>query len=335
MHTFLIISLILVLLILCTLLSCALYMSVRYKRSYMASLVDIYLRIRVRKNTKDDYIKSFEKLDRSRMPRVKFPKISKRGLTLTEENENGMQIFRLEAQNNGQGEKNAAPALIYFYGGGYIRPPRISHFRFAIRLAKKSGLTLYMPMYKRLPYATHKEIVECAKEYYLSKMRGHPSSVIIGDSSGGGLALLLMQALKKEEQPRCAILLSPFVDVSLPCEDAPLYAARDPLLFLEDAGASGELFADGCELKSPEVSPAYGDFSLLPPLHFFVGERELLFPDIDALHKRLIEENIPHNYKIGRGMNHVYQIYPIPEAKESLLEITEIIKQSFTKSQNQ
>jgi len=56
-----------------------------------------------------------------------------------------------------------------------------------------------------------------------------------------------------------------------------------------------------------------------------VGTREIFYPDVTKFYNMLQNEGVKSQIYIGEGMNHVYPIYPIPEAKEALQEVCDII----------
>ena len=74
------------------------------------------------------------------------------------------------------------------------------------------------------------------------------------------------------------------------------------------------------------VSPIYGDLSKLKKVTIFVGTRELFYPD-DALLYRKIKQtgNSRASLYVGKGLNHIFPVYPTLEGRIALEEICRII----------
>ncbi|MBQ2737314.1 MAG: alpha/beta hydrolase [Clostridia bacterium] len=297
--------------------------SLRYRRSLASSLVEIYLRLTtVRFSYTHILARLTEK--RSRPEKRVRLKPASRGITTEEYDFSGCQVFVLTPR-----EAPAGRAILYLYGGGYVRLPRRSHLRYVKRLARKSGVRIVFPIYPRAPYHNAKETREFAASLYGAMAQRLTAILLMGDSSGGGLALLLANELYRQSAcplPRALILFSPFIDVSLECVDYRAYERRDPLIYMANTLAGAVLWADGNDMTSPEVSPYYADAPRQENFYIYTGDRELLYPAIVAYSERLTAEGVEHTLKVGRGMNHVYQIYPIPEARRELKEVGKIIK---------
>ena len=88
----------------------------------------------------------------------------------------------------------------------------------------------------------------------------------------------------------------------------------------------GKCWAGDLDLHDYRVSPMFGDISMLRNVYLFVGTREIFYPDVTAFYAMLQEQQITSELMIGEGMNHVYPLYPIPEAVESLERIYEIMR---------
>ena len=87
----------------------------------------------------------------------------------------------------------------------------------------------------------------------------------------------------------------------------------------------GKLWAGNLDIKDYKVLPIYGDISNLKDVYLFVGIREILYLDVTKFYDKLQDNNITSKLYVGEGMNHVYPVYPIPEAKEALKQICDII----------
>ena len=160
----------------------------------------------------------------------------------------------------------------------------------------------------------------------LRERYGHLS--LLGDSSGAtvalGMTLLLADAGLK--QPQTLVLLSPYPDISLSNPDISRYERLDPLIWASNVRITARAWAGELSDTDPRVSPIFGSLERLAcRITLFAGERETLYPDILRLHRALDGKGAEHTFVSARGMNHVYQIYPIPEAARELRFISKII----------
>ena len=149
----------------------------------------------------------------------------------------------------------------------------------------------------------------------------------MGDSAGGGLTIAFCQyiATLGLAQPSHLVGISPWVDVSMTTSDYNAYQATDPMLGAPGAAAMGKAWAGELDTKNYMVSPLFGDVTCLPDTTLFTGTREILCPDIVAFYEKMRAAGMNVKLIVGEGMNHVYPVYPIPEARRALQVIAEII----------
>jgi acetyl esterase/lipase len=83
------------------------------------------------------------------------------------------------------------------------------------------------------------------------------------------------------------------------------------------------LYADGHDLKDPQLSPIYGDFHGLPPAILTTGTRDLFLSNTVRTHRKLREAGVEAQLQVFEGMSHAYYtIDPFtPEAREAYEEI--------------
>lgn len=291
-----------------------------YHRSLMASIVCLYFRLTVR-HYKEERIENDLKFLPSKndveyhLPKgFRFNKNSREGLF------EQMKVFHL----NPDEEKFA---LIYLHGGGYVRQPRRHHLMFLKKLAKYNK-NVIVPIYPKGPNHHPDEVYALLTKFYLNTLEKYQNVILMGDSSGGGLALGLTEYFKEKgySLPKCLILMSPWCDLTLENPLLDKYQKVEPLINYKEERVWAKCWAKDMDLKNYMVSPMFGNLNGLPKIFLFVGERELLYPDTIKLNQLLKESDVDVNLIIGKGMNHVYQIYPIPEARKALKQINLIIK---------
>lgn len=291
-----------------------------YHRSLMATLAEFYLRITEKELSTDEVIEKLPDLGKINDVKISCPKWLKRKVGIVEQNNGAMQTFILKG--------NVSNAVIYLHGAGYVRNPRKEHWRFAYKINKTTGSTVLFVKYPKAPNHNYEEAYSLLTDLYLSILGKYNKISLMGDSSGGGLALGLAEdfIVKKIKQPDELILLSPWVDITLENSNIEKYEKIDPIVFPANDRIWGASWALGTDLKNYKVSPLYGNMLGLKKVSIFIGTREVLYPDVKILADILIDSKADVDVYVGKGLNHVYPIYPIPEAKTTLKIINKIIK---------
>ncbi|MFC0232516.1 alpha/beta hydrolase fold domain-containing protein [Vagococcus entomophilus] len=221
--------------------------------------------------------------------------------------------------------------IFYLHGGAYWFQPMVAHFRMLSKLAESLEAQIIMPIYPKAPSYHAEDVHKMVAQTYdemLEKVAVDPAHLtFMGDSAGGGLALSFLQVLKetKKPMPQRAILLSPWLDVTGMNPQIRSLQKKDPMLPNDRLSYCGQVYAGALSTYSPLVSPLFGELSDLPPIDVFVGTHDILYADAKALEEQAKEEQLPIRIWSYRHMNHVFVTYPIPEAKEALTIIKNLI----------
>jgi acetyl esterase/lipase len=209
----------------------------------------------------------------------------------------------------------SASVILYLHGGGYLLGPFGTEWSAMRKIAAGAGSDFAMLMYPRAPEHPATTTLEVACAAYDELTMRYPSRqvVLAGTSAGGGLALALMAQLRDDggPVPRCAVLVSPGVDMPLR-DDASPYEDADALLSIAHVRSAGSLGVD-----HPTVSPAFGELAGLPPLYVFVGGAELLRPSIEVFARRAKEAGTKVQLIVGENQQHTWPIAPTPGGREA------------------
>ena len=290
-----------------------------YHRSLMASLIALFFRLTVRHKSDSQVIADANKLPLVNDCPYHIPRRVKTRKQRRYEL-NGMAVFSVNAN------ASVDRAVMYLHGGGYVRQPRIYHWKYINKLAAKVG-NVIVPIYPKAPRHHPQEVVELLTKLYLLLCEKFDKVVLMGDSSGGGLALALCQSWAQTglKQPEKTILYSPWTDLSLSNPEIERYQKVDPLICASSERIWGKLWAQDMDIRAPLVSPMFGDMGKLGKILLFTGDREILYPDLCKLYEKMQQQGADVHFTVGRGMNHVYQVYPIPEARAELKKIVKEI----------
>ena len=184
------------------------------------------------------------------------------------------------------------------------------------------------PSYRRLPFATWKDAFDLIVPLYREYCEANPDRKIIlmGDSAGGGLSAALTEHFNTEgiRLPDELILLSPWVDISMENEQIKEYEALDPFLTPSPLMICAEYWKGDLDVHDPRVSPVYGDLKGIRNVTIFSGTAEILYPDAIKFFRRL-DEDPSNELIVAEDMNHVYPLFPIPEAKPAVDKILEVV----------
>lgn len=186
-----------------------------------------------------------------------------------------------------------------------------------------------------------------AYQYMINTLHVAPQNIIFaGDSAGGGLVLLTLQALQQQglPLPRAAWAIAPWGDMSNTIDSRLRLAHLDKTLchaFLVAAAelATGNSYAaklGKIDLTAAQYSPLNGDFHHLPPLHLTVGTHECLYDDTVKIAAKARAQGVDVTLC---EMAHCFHNFPLyhqlaPEAHSAYRQIIDWTKQQFANSRS-
>lgn len=210
-------------------------------------------------------------------------------------------------------------AFIYLHGGSYVSEIVKEHWELVARAVTDAKCTAYVPIYGLAPEHDFREAYAFAIAVYRHVIAAHdPAHVaLMGDSAGGGFALGLALAAKREGLPKIArlVLLAPWLDIALENPEIAKVEPTDPWLTTRWLRAAGKAWSKGADPKLPELSPVHGDLAGLPPITVYVGTRDILWPDAVVLARRAKAAGVELELVEAPGLMHVYPLVPVPEGR--------------------
>ena len=187
--------------------------------------------------------------------------------------------------------------------------------------------------------AAHNDV--CAAWEFLQVLGYAPSDmVLLGDSSGGNLALSLMLRLRDEAKPlpAAAVLISPWTDMTASGASYLTNYNVDAVFGRKKGIPSASTietllecsvfsYAGNADRRDPYLSPIYAKFHNLPPVLMTAGSHEMLLDDTLTVAEKLKAADGSVQVIIGEGMFHIYPLlYKMsPTAKETFGKILEFI----------
>jgi acetyl esterase/lipase len=225
----------------------------------------------------------------------------------------GWPVYHVSPRRAGPGP--LAGHLLFLHGGAYVLPfpPRVL-WPIIARLANSLRRSITVPMYPLAPEHTYRDVVPLMLDVYRRVLESHDAESVafMGESAGGGLALALCHAARDAHmpQPGAAILLCPWLQITVPDPDADLIAEIDPVLNLADVREAGRRYAGGDPPDNPLLSPGAGPLRGLPPLTIFTGTHDVLHPDARAFRQRARAEGVHIGWHELEGGAHMWPFLP-------------------------
>ncbi|RQX27581.1 alpha/beta hydrolase [Staphylococcus warneri] len=235
-----------------------------------------------------------------------------------------MQVFRFNFRHEFKRK------ILYIHGGYNTLQPSPFHWRFLDKLTLSTLHEVVFPIYPKAPDYHINDTQKAVKDVYdqLVSEVGAEHIIVMGDGSGGGLALNLVQSLieQNEQVPRQLYLISPLLDATLSNKDiTDDLLDKDILVSRFGVNEIMKRWADELPLTNSRVSPIYGKIEGLPPVFMFGGGREIINPDMHLFKDRLesVGQDIEF-YEYSR-MVHDFPLYPIRESHKVVKQITKAL----------
>ncbi len=219
-------------------------------------------------------------------------------------------------------------AVVYLHGGGYATGTLDSARSLFSHLARATRASLLAVDYRLAPEHPFPAAVDDAvAAYRFAISSGHPPEAIAlcGDSSGGGLALASLVALRDlgEPLPRTAICLSPWTDLTLSGPSLQANRDTDPMVSATTLALMADAYLGAIDRRTPTASPLFADLVGLPPLLIQVGSGELLLDDTTRFAERAEAAGVDVELELWDDVFHVWHSFAdlLPEARDAIARI--------------
>jgi monoterpene epsilon-lactone hydrolase len=203
---------------------------------------------------------------------------------------------------------DAPAAILYLHGGGFMLGSAFGYRHLSGALALAAGTGALVPDYRLAPEHPHPAALDDALAAYRWLAQRTDRVVLAGDSSGGGLAVSMLLALKRDglPQPAGAVLMCP--SVARADHDDEL-SQRVTAAYLGDHPPD-----------DPILNPLTTDLSGLPPLLVQAATGDDRCPEAKAFAARAGEQGVDARFELYPVATHVFQTFWsfLPEATEAL-----------------
>ena len=209
---------------------------------------------------------------------------------------------------------STSEVILYLHGGGYAWGSLKSHRHLVSEVGRAAMMRTLALDYRRAPEFPFPQALEDSVSGYRFLLDSGFSSrqiAVAGDSAGAGLAVALLVRLKEVglQQPACALLFSPWVDMTATADSYSRNAQRDPILNREIMQFLAEQYLGKRSRETPLASPVFADLNGIAPLTIFVGSTEALLDDAITLTRASGLADVGVRLEIWPKMCHIWPNY--------------------------
>jgi epsilon-lactone hydrolase len=219
-------------------------------------------------------------------------------------------------------------AVLFFPGGAY-HVGSLATLRHLVALVSDAAQARVLNVGYRLapehpfPAAVHDALA--AYRWLLARGVAPGQIAIAGNSSGGGLALALLVALRDadEPMPAAAVAISPWTDLEMTGESRRTRAAVDRMTTPDGMKEAADWYLAGQDPRHRYASPVHADLQGLPPVLIHVGDAEILLDDSTRFAARARAAGVEVTLEVWDEMPHCWHTFAgfLPEADRAIERI--------------
>jgi len=218
--------------------------------------------------------------------------------------------------------------FVHVHGGAYVVNAGRAGLTEAIVIAHRVKIPVLSIDYRMPPEHPFPAAVDDVVAVWRSLLAERPAkSMALGGTSAGG-GLILAATLKFMElgleTPGALWAGTPWADLTKTGDSHFTNEGIDRGLvsyhgLLEGAA---KLYADGRDLKTPLISPVYGDFEGFPPSYLVTGTRDLFLSDVIRVHRKMRVAGVVADLNVYEGVSHGDYLLPdSPESEQAFGEL--------------
>jgi acetyl esterase/lipase len=204
--------------------------------------------------------------------------------------------------------------VLYFHGGVYVMGDAVLAADLASQVGRRTHAKVISVDYRLAPEHPYPAAVDdalAAYEALLENGIARSDIAFAGESAGGGLAIATLINARDHglPLPAAALVMSPYVDLTLAGTTMETRRAVDPLLSRELLRPRVADYTSGQDAALGLISPIFADPSGLPPLIVQAGTHEVLLDDALRLAQQAATADVEVTLDIIPRVPHVFQAY--------------------------
>jgi len=225
--------------------------------------------------------------------------------------------------------QNRNRLLFHIHGGGYVYNPGEAGTQEAVLMAGRGKFKVISIDYRMPPdYPYPAAMDDLIAAWKVAVTMAKPENIgVFGTSAGGALTLALVLRAKAEGLPIPAAIApgTPAADMTETGDSYRTNEWLDNVLVSYNGYVThaAQLYANGHDMRDPQLSPINGDFHGFPPAILTTGTRDLFLSNTVRTHRKLRQAGVEAELQVFEGISHAqYQLDPdTPESKEAFEEI--------------
>jgi acetyl esterase/lipase len=228
-------------------------------------------------------------------------------------------------------EEKKERLIIFIHGGGYVIGTPKGYRSLAARIGRACNSDVLVPDYRLAPeFPFPNGLGDVVGVYaHIIKNAENRAVFLVGDSAGAGLIVSTLMRCREEgiEMPKGAVLLCPWLDLTLSGESYRKLKRRDPMLTEGSMRYFAKNYIGKEDPRHPYASPIFGDYTGFPPMLVQAGEHDILRSDAEHFSKKAEEQKVATQLHVWKGMFHVWQFYAriLPEAEQAIEDVGDFV----------
>ncbi len=275
--------------------------------------------------TKEEWIQTIRTLNASNMQRTEaLPE--RRSVTIKEAEVAGVTVRTVTPANIDPANENRL--FVHVHGGAYVIGAGKAGLAEAIVIAYRAKIPVMSIDYRMPPEHPFPAAIDDVVAVWRGLLRERPakSMGLGGTSAGGGLTLAsnLRFIQLGLETPGALWVGTPWADLTKTGDSQFTNEGIDRNLVAYDGLLEGaaKIYAGGRDLKTPLISPVYGDFKGFPPTYLVTGTRDLFLSDTVRVHRKMRVAGVVAELNVYEGVSHGEYMFPdTPEMRQTFGEL--------------
>lgn len=225
------------------------------------------------------------------------------------------------------------PVIVFLHGGGIIFGWSNPNRRILGNIAKFSGLRAFGVDYRLAPEHTYPAAHDDCFTVYQTLVQQGKQVVLIGESSGGVLALATLLRAREAglPQPPLCVLISPLIDFRF--QSTHLWNSEDVFAHPRYIIGLHQHYIAGRDTRLPDFSPVVdADLHGLAPLYVLAGEHDILRGEAERLAEVAKRNDLKMELTIWPDVWHSWHLFApqLPEATRAYKMLGGVIRQHLS-----
>jgi len=275
--------------------------------------------------TRDEWVRAIRALNAGNTQRAKA--LAERwSVTIKEEKIAGVTVHTVTPVAIDPANKNRL--FVHTHGGAYVLGAGRAGLPEAILIAHWAKIPVVSIDYRMPPKHPFPAAIQDVVAVWKTLLRDRPakSMALGGTSAGGGLTLASTLRFMELglETPGALWAGTPWTDLTKTGDSHFTNEGIDRILVTYEGLLEGaaKLYADGRDLKTPLISPVYGDFKGFPPTYLVTGTRDLFLSDTVRVHRKMRVAGVVAELNVYEGVSHgEYMLTDSPELQQAFGEL--------------